>query len=448
MAITDVHATAGAADSHTARSTLELIDHIFRDVAPPDFAIRLWDGSEWSASPDTAPRTTLVLRGPHVLRQLLRPRSEAALARLHLAGEIDIEGDIFGVLPVGRAILSRGWTWRELARLGLRIATIGSGARAAGGGASTASAAAGDLPEARLRGARHSLARDRDAVTHHYNVSNRFYSLFLGRYMAYSCAIFAHADEDLDTAQRRKLDTVCRKLRLEPGHRFLDIGCGWGSQMMCAARGYGVEAVGITLSERQAELARARLAEVGLGDRCHVELRDWRSLEGAAAFDRIASVGMFEHVGRAQADEYFRTVHRLLRPGGAYLHHAIAAHAHSPRTRRPTTTGAYVFPDHELLPIGETLMRAEAAGFEVRDVENIREHYALTLRRWIAVLEERRTEAVAEVGEATWRAWRLVFAGSAEGFERNRQAVVQTLLVKPTADGRAGVPLGRADWYG
>jgi cyclopropane-fatty-acyl-phospholipid synthase len=440
MATTDVPPTARTGGSRTAGRTLELVELIFRDIAPPDLAIRLWDGSEWSAAPATPVRTKLVLRGPHVLRQLLRPRSEAALARLHLAGEIDIEGDIFGVIPVGRALLSRGWTWRELARIGLRIATLGDGA-------GTAGAAASDLPEARLRGPRHSMARDRAAVTHHYNVSNRFYGLFLGRYMAYSCAVFAHPDEDLDTAQRRKLETVCRKLRLEPGHRFLDVGCGWGSQIMCAARGYDVEAVGITLSQRQAELARARIGEARLGGRCHVEVRDWRSLAGEAVFDRIASVGMFEHVGRTTADEYFRTLYRLLRPGGAYLHHAIVAHARAPRARRPTATGAYVFPDHELLPISETLVRAEAAGFEVRDVENMREHYALTLRRWIAVLEERRDEAVAEVGEATWRAWRLVFAGSADGFERNRQGVVQTLLVKPDTDGRAGLPLARADWY-
>jgi cyclopropane-fatty-acyl-phospholipid synthase len=430
--------------SPSIERTIGVLERLFRDTEPRDFAVRLWDGTVWSPEGgSTTPRVTLVLNVPSALRGLLRPRSEAALARLYLNGDIDVEGDIFGILPVGRSILARKWSWRDMAALGVGVVRLpvatDRGAAAPHEDAS--------LLEAGLRGKPHSQRRDRTAVAHHYNVSNRFFSLFLGRHMAYSCAIFARPDEELDAAQLRKLDTICRKLRLQPGERLLDVGCGWGSLLLHAVRHYGVEAVGITLSERQAELARACIHEEGLADRCSVEVRDYRSLEGEAVFDKVASVGMFEHVGRVRAAEYFATLHRLLRPGGVYLHHSVTADANTPRARAPTLTGRYVFPDHELIPIGETLSRAEAAGFEVRDVENLREHYALTLRRWIRALEERRAEAVAEVGEPTWRAWRLVFAGSADGFEVRRQGLVQALLARPHADGRAGLPLGRQDWY-
>jgi cyclopropane-fatty-acyl-phospholipid synthase len=442
--------------SHPVGRTLDLLERIFRGVDAQDFAVRLWEGSEWapaggSASGGAPPQVTLVLNTPSALRGLLRPHSEAALAQLYLKGDIDIEGDIFAILPVGRAILSRRRGWRELAQLGIRAARLPAAdyavPRSVPRSGSGHGRHAGQLPDAELSGVPHSPARDRAAVTHHYNMSNHFYSLFLGRHMAYSCAIFARPDEDLDSAQLRKLDTICRKLRLQPGQRLLDVGCGWGSLMLHAAQHYGVTAVGITLSERQAELAAARISRAGLDQRCKVELRDYRSLEGEDVFDKVASVGMFEHVGRARAAEYFGVLLRLLRPGGAYLHHAVTADVHAPRKRGPTVTGRFVFPDHELIPIGETLGRAESAGFEVRDVENFREHYALTLRHWIRALETRREEAVADVGEATWRAWRLVFAGSAEGFERKRQGLVQSLLVKPHADGTADLPLGRSDWY-
>jgi cyclopropane-fatty-acyl-phospholipid synthase len=446
-----IHA-ASPDPSHPVGRTLDLLERVFRGVDAQDFAVRLWEGTEWSpagsSAPDGAPpQVTLVLNTPSALRGLLRPHSEAALAQLHLKGDIDIEGDIFGILPVGRAILSRRRGWRELAQLGIRAARLPAADDAVPRSGSGQGRHAGQLPDAELSGVPHSPARDRAAVTHHYNMSNHFYSLFLGRHMAYSCAIFARPDEDLDSAQFRKLDTVCRKLRLQPGQRLLDVGCGWGSLMLHAAQHYGVTAVGITLSERQAELAAARIGRAGLGQRCRVELRDYRSLEGEGVFDKVASVGMFEHVGRARASEYFGVLLRLLRPGGAYLHHAVTADVHAPLKRGPTVTGRFVFPDHELIPIGETLSRAESAGFEVRDVENFREHYALTLRHWIRALEARREEAVADVGEATWRAWRLVFAGSAEGFERKRQGLVQSLLVKPHTNGAADLPLGRTDWY-
>lgn len=415
---------------------------LFNGLSHRNFRVRLWDGTVWA--PDDAHQAdfTILVRSPAALRRLLWPHSEAALAEAYLTDALDIEGDIFAVPAVGREIIERRRTLREKVRVGLRLAAVpvdDEGSDPVSDGVAPRVAP--------LRGPVHSLARDRAAVTHHYDLSNRFYELFLDSTMAYSCAVFADADEELAPAQHRKLDLVCRKLRLQPGERLLDVGCGWGSFIIHAARAYGVEATGITLSERQAELARARIADAGLNDRCTVGVVDYRRLEDSGSFDKAVSIGMFEHVGRARAPEYFATVHRMLRPGGAYLHHTITRGASAPDSRGGTVTGRYVFPDHELLPIPENLELAEKAGFDVRDVENLREHYALTLRRWVASLEARHDEAAAEVGEATWRAWRLVFAGSAHNFETGRQGLIQALLVKPHPDGRVALPLGRGDWY-
>ncbi|MFO7892158.1 MAG: cyclopropane-fatty-acyl-phospholipid synthase family protein [Longimicrobiales bacterium] len=446
-------ATAPAAD---ATSVLAVLDEMFAGSEPLDFAVRLWDGTRWTPDGAGEPAFTLVVETPAALRRLLRPGSEAALAEAYLAGELSVEGDIFAVPDLRRVLLERDRGLTDRIRLAFLLLKLprGTGHRT-GDGDEPAGAAHGgeadatsgpELPEPELRGALHSIERDRAAVTHHYDLSNRFYSFFLDRRMVYSGAVFRHASEPLEAAQERKLDLICRKLRLEPGDRLLDIGCGWGALVMYAAAEYGAEARGVTLSERQASLARDRIRDAGLEDRCSVEVRDYREL-GDDAFDSIASVGMFEHVGRARAPDYFATIHRLLRPGGSYLHHAITANPTVEGHGGPTLSDRYVFPDHELIPIGETLSFAEEAGFDVRDVEGLREHYALTLRRWVAALEEHHAEAVAEVGEATWRAWRLIFAGAAVDFEAGRQGLAQTLLVKKEADGAAGVPLGRWDWY-
>jgi cyclopropane-fatty-acyl-phospholipid synthase len=433
--------TVSPPDAPGTTAALELLQTLLADIRPP-VAVRLWDGS--TTLPAADPALTIVVRRPAALWRLIAGGNEAALADVHLRGDIDLEGDIFAVLPVARALLNRpNRGLGERARLALGAARVLRARPAApSGGTGT-----GPRRWASLRGRRHSEDRDSAAVRHHYDVSNRFYSLFLDPAMVYSCAVFAHADEDLAGAQLRKLDLICRKLRLRPGERLLDIGCGWGSLMLHAAREYGVEADGITLSERQAELARERIAAAGLADRCRVHLVDYRSFEGAGSFDKISSVGMFEHVGRARAADYFRNVHRLLRPGGAYLHHAIAGDPRVPHRYAPSLANLYVFPDHELVPVGDTIASAELIGLELRDVENLREHYALTLRRWVATLEARHAETAAEVGEATWRAWRLVFAGAAFNFENGRHRLVQALFVKPDAAGRVGLPLERRDWY-
>ncbi|MGK7311622.1 MAG: class I SAM-dependent methyltransferase [Candidatus Longimicrobiales bacterium M2_2A_002] len=425
-----------------ASTTLDALRDLFDGIEIRNFDVRLWDGTTWAPDGAADPAFTLVVERAGALRSLLHAGSEAALVEAYLVGDLSIEGDIYAVPPFGRALLRQRLGLGRRARIALRLLRLPKD----DGDGALPGEEPGGLPAAKLHGELHSIERDRAAVTHHYDLSNAFYSLFLDPRMVYSCAVFRHPDEDLETAQLRKLDLICRKLRIREGDRLLDVGCGWGALIIHAAREYGALATGITLSQRQAELARSRIREAGLDGRCRVEVRDYRELQDEA-FDRIASVGMFEHVGHERAAEYFATIHRLLRPGGSYLHHAITANPLGPPQPGPSLSDTFVFPDHELIPIGETLTYAEEEGFDIRDLEALREHYALTLRRWIAALERNRAAAVAEVGEPTWRAWHLMFAGSAIDFEANRQEISQVLMVKPRADGSAGIPLGREDWY-
>jgi cyclopropane-fatty-acyl-phospholipid synthase len=279
------------------------------------------------------------------------------------------------------------------------------------------------------------------AVRHHYDVSNDFYSLVLGPSMVYSCAYFADEDDTLEAAQERKLDLICRKLALSPGDRLLDIGCGWGSLLLHAAAHYGVHAVGITLSEPQARLAQTRAREQVLEDRIEVRVADYRELTGRS-FDKIASVGMYEHVGLSELDEYTRTVRELLRPGGLFLNHGIARLA-SVQPTSDTFISRYVFPDGELHPVTDLMLALQHAELEIRDVESLREHYPITLRRWLANLSARHDEAVAMVGDQRDRAWQLYMLGSAQAFEAGEITVYQVLVTRP--DGPHGLPLDRAE---
>ncbi|MEA2007960.1 MAG: cyclopropane-fatty-acyl-phospholipid synthase family protein, partial [Chloroflexota bacterium] len=297
---------------------------------------------------------------------------------------------------------------------------------------------------ARVSGNRHSVARDQQAVTYHYDISNDFYALFLDKNLIYSCAYFEHDGEDLDTAQERKLDYLCRKLRLKPGERLLDIGCGWGGLVIHAAKQYGVEALGITLSQPQVDLANERIRQAGLSDRCRVEVRDYRQVSGT--FDKLVSVGMFEHVGEDLLPAYFQKAWDLLPEGGVFLNHGIGRNTNIPWNRRTTFLNRYVFPDGELEPIHHTLQEAEKVGFEVRDVESLREHYALTLRHWMRHLEANHEKVLQCVSESTYRVWRLYMAGSVRGFDIGRVNLYQTLLVKAPRQS-SGLPWTRADWY-
>jgi cyclopropane-fatty-acyl-phospholipid synthase len=295
--------------------------------------------------------------------------------------------------------------------------------------------------EARLRGRRHSRERDAAAISHHYDVSNAFYRMVLGPSLTYSCAVFRDPSDRLEEAQANKYELICRKLDLRPGMRLLDVGCGWGGMAMHAAAHHGVRAVGVTLSRRQAELAEKRVVEAGLSSQVEIRVQDYREVDDGP-YDAISSIGMFEHVGEARLGDYFGRLRTLLRPGARLLNHGIShPPGHRARLPRRSFANRYVFPDGELHEVGRVVSLVQGAGFEMRHVESLREHYALTLRRWVANLESAWEDAVHEVGEPRARVWRLYMAGSAVNFESGRTQIHQVLATPSTEDGHSGMPL-------
>src|SRR4051812_9287075 len=399
--------------------------------------LRAWDGS--IAGPEAAPVVTV--RSPRALRRLVWAPGELGLARGYVAGELDVDGDLFTTFG---ALSSAGRLAPNASFTGLSLAARLSLVRTA-----AALRLIGPPPppppeEVRLRGRgrRHSRGRDAAAISHHYDVGNDFYGLVLGPSMVYSCAVWADEGTGLDAAQEAKLDLVCRKLGLRPGVRLLDVGCGWGSLALHAAQRYGADVVGITLSAAQAERARQRVAAAGLDDRITIRVQDYREVADGP-FDAIASIGMAEHVGRAAMGSYVAALHSLLRPGGRLLNHAIAWSAGPTTWDDDTLIARYVFPDGELLPLAETVGAIEDGGFEVVDVEALRRHYALTLRAWVERLEKHWDQAVALTSEGRARVWRLYMAASALSFEAGKLGVDQVLAVKP---GGEPPPLRRTDW--
>jgi cyclopropane-fatty-acyl-phospholipid synthase len=414
--------------------------------------IRAWDGSE--AGPPGAP--VLVVNHRRALRRLLWRPGELGLARSWVAGDIEVDGDLYEALD-----RLAGLFWERTPApggirniLGRAAALRDPGLRAAA--RELVSLAGFGLPPLppreevrRRRGVLHSPHRDKAAVSHHYDVGNDFYELVLGPSMVYSCAYWEEGTERsaLEEAQRAKLDLICRKLALRAGDRLLDVGCGWGALVIHAALHYGVRAVGITLSAEQAAYARKRIAAEGLTDKVEIRVQDYRDVRDGP-YDAISSVGMAEHVGSARYREYAEVLHGLVKPGGRLLNHQIA--------RRPVPDedhyrvdefiDAYVFPDGELASIGTTVSLLEEVGFEVRDVEVIREHYALTLRQWVANLETHWNEAVRLTSPGRARVWKLYMAASAISFERNRIGVNQVVAVRTPPSGDSGLPLRTRDW--
>ena len=417
----------------SGRESLAFVQRLFRDVPRRDFAVRLWDGTLWEGEPGTPPRFTLHLRHPGALRRMFWRVSQISLGEAFIYGDFDVKGDLEAAFDLAEGMLHPSLSWSEKMRCAGFLLGLPAPPRA------------GNARRTHLHGTLHSRRRDARAISYHYDVSNDFYRLWLDPEMVYSCAYFADAAESLESAQRRKLDYICRKLRLRPGERLLDIGCGWGSLLLHAVRNYGVDAVGITLSRAQAELARERIAAEGLAERCHVEIMDYRELDEPECFDKLVSVGMFEHVGEGRLGGYFERAFRLLRPGGVFLNHGIASTHTAQLPPGESFIDRYVFPDGELLPIATTLGTAEASGFEVRDLESLREHYALTLRHWVRRLEQAYAQACRVTDEVTCRIWRLYMAGSAQGFRVGRLNLYQALLYKPGGD--SSLPLTRADWY-
>ncbi|WP_405617165.1 class I SAM-dependent methyltransferase [Streptomyces sp. NBC_01508] len=413
--------------------------------APLPVRIRTWDGSE--SGPPGAP--TLVFRHRRALRRLLWKPGELGLARGWVAGEIDIDGDLYAALGLIAGLVWERDADAKAAVHPLRDPRLRAAAKGLVGIVGPWPPPPPPLEEVRRRsGALHTKHRDRAAISHHYDVGNDFYEMVLGTSMVYSCAYFEEPGATLEDAQRDKLDLVCRKLGLREGERLLDVGCGWGSMAIHAAREYGVQVTGVTLSREQAAYARKRIADEGLTDRIEIRVQDYRDVKDGP-YDAISSIGMAEHVGSVRYREYADDLFALLKPGGRLLNHQIARRPEKDesRYRIDDFIDAYVFPDGELAPLGRTVATLEEAGFEARDVESLREHYALTLRHWVRNLERHWPEAVRATSPGRARVWRLYMAASALSFEHNRIGVNQILAVRPRESGASALPLRARTWH-
>jgi cyclopropane-fatty-acyl-phospholipid synthase len=428
--------TAAALDAAVAPSR-RVLEEILSGLRPRFFDVRFWDGSVWPGDPNST-RFTLVLRHPGAVRRMFWPPRPLSFASAYVYDDFDVEGDVLAfphlcdylirqvpALPLARRLRLAWRIWR-LPRL--------------------APPRAGRQP-AQLTGQPHSRQRDREAIRYHYDLPDLFFEKILDPFMQYTTGVFDSPQDSLEAAQERKLDLICRKLRLRAGDRVLDVGCGWGGLVTFAAKNYGAYVVGVTLSRSQAEWARARVRAAGLEEHCRIELADYRDLDEGEPFDHITTIEVAEHFGGGQFPTYFAKCWRLLCPGGTLLHQQITLTGQQGMPRLADAfMHAFVFPDAELLPVSFTLRHAERQGFEVCDVEGFREHYPLTLRRWLANLESREDELVAATDEATYRIFRLYFAGAAFDFEKGIYNLHQVLLARPDG-GRTGLPLGRADWY-
>lgn len=425
----------GTVTKSVADSLATMFERIFQGSLPVE--IILWDGSR------LGPRGhgSLRLNGPDALRRLVWSPDELGLARAFVCGDIDVAGDAATVL---RRLQDR---MPGDVRIALKaIPEIIAATHRLGAIGRPPSRPA---EEAVPSGIRHSLRRDREAISHHYDVGNDFYELVLGPAMTYSCARFTTPETTLEAAQAAKHELVCRKLGLDEDARtqrprLLDVGCGWGSMAIHAASEHDVDVVAVTISTEQAAHAQQRVERLGLGDRVEIRVQDYREITDGP-FDTISSIGMAEHVGSKRMGEYFERLHRLLRPGGRFLNHAIASVGGSKLGRR-SFVYRYVFPDGELLDVADTIRFMERAGFEVRDVENLREHYATTLRHWVANLKEHWDEAVALVGEERARVWLLYMSGSINGFDDAGLQIDQTLGVRLDPSGRSDIPSTRTAW--
>lgn len=414
-------------NDRSPHSCEKLLPSLFRNYTGPNFALRFWDGTSWICRSSEPAEFAIALHSSRVLEALASRPDEITLGEAFVRKELEIEGDLLRVFDFAEFLFSKrpGALHRAL-RMLLRFWH--------------------DLQLTFRHGVRHSQSRDKAAISMHYDQPVEFYRPWLGPTLVYSCAYFRSPDDTLDEAQTQKLDLICRKLRLQPGEEFLDIGCGWGSLVLHAAQNYGVNARGITISHIQHKVAMQRIRSAGLERHCQVELRDYRACgEWEGAFEKIASVGMYEHVGLANLTTYFSTVRRLLKPGGVFLNHGIAR-ARWSAPRRDSFIERYVFPDGRLVTLTEAVDAAEQAGFEVRDSENLREHYTRTLSLWVDGLRRHKEELLGLVPESTWRTWLLYTAGCSAAFRRGDIAVHQVLLSRSDR-GKSRLPLTREDWF-
>jgi cyclopropane-fatty-acyl-phospholipid synthase len=424
-----------------ARDASELLIRLFKNFTGQG-AIRLWDGTTVlfgsAAGTGSAPSPfTLVFHRPEVIGSMVLGWDRLRLAEAYFRGDIDIEGDFFQALGLKDQLSTIRLSWLD------RLRVLRRAARLLLRQSNGHSLAPIEQPQKGGRVKIHSRSENSIAVQFHYDLSNEFYALWLDRAMVYSCAYFQSADDGLEHAQTAKLDLICRKLCLQPGDRLLDIGCGWGALVIHAAKHYGVEAHGVTLSHAQLALAQARVDGSGLQHHIKVEYRDYRDLDGLSVYDKISSVGMFEHVGLNNLPTYFATVHRLLKPSGLFLNHGITHDVEGWKTTLSTEfINRYIFPDGQLDTVSNVQRVMEGARFEIEDVESLRSHYALTLRHWVARLEAKHAQALHHVNEATYRVWRLYMAACALEFETGEIGVYQ-LLASKRDGGLSTLPLTR-----
>ena len=437
-------------DNSQAKAAVRIVQRLLSSFQG-SASLRLWNGANYAVGNivvQAAPLFTLIVRDPAVLRRLVfSKRNPIALADAYFRGLLDVEGDLYAALRLKPHLQHLSLTTFERATLVLDALRLPSSTSAITVKESTIAPPKPAFEVGSKITHHHTKHSDRAAISFHYDVSNEFYKLWLDEQMVYSCAYFETPSDTLEQAQRNKLDHICRKLRLQPGERFLDIGCGWGAMVCWAAQHYGVKAHGITLSQKQFDYATERIARLGLQDRVTVEIRDYRDLQGEAVYDKISSIGMFEHVGLANLPVYNATVLRVLRPGGLFLNHGIT---HDEEGWRPTVDtefiNRYVFPGGELDTISNILRGMEHAAFEIHDVENLRAHYAITLREWVKRLEAKHEEALQFVSEDAYRVWRFYMAACAVEFEAEGTGIYQVLASK-RGGGTLPVPLSRRDLY-
>ena len=429
-------ANPGRQISEAARPSAQFLDGILEGYTPRDFAIRFWDGSFIGPDPDVPARFSLVINHPGAVRQAFWPKNKSAFGEAYIYDDLDIVGDAIAAVRMLSKLPARPMSVLEKMQLFEQLLAMPDECK----------------PRRREKGAQlegdqRSRQRDQQAIEYHYDETpSEFYALCLDKNMQYTCGYFSRPDEDIDTAQQRKLEHICRKLRLKPGDRLIDFGCGWGGLITYAAKHFGADATGVSISKEQIKWTNREIERHGLEDRCRIVYSDYRDFPEDQQFDKAVSVGFIEHLGESMMPIFFGKVWRLLREQGLYLHHGITA---APFVAEPVWkpfTHKYVFPDGELVPITNTLDELTKAGFEIRDVESLREHYIYTLARWLERLEANRDEAIRLTDEVNYRIFRIYFAGAIEGFRTHTYNLNQTLVIKSGVQ-PTSLPLTRHDWY-
>lgn len=415
---------------------LDFIARPLEGYGPRDFAMRFWDGTVVGPDPGQPARFTLVFNHAGAMRTMFWPFNKASVGEAYIYDDFDVEGDIVALVDVLFYMNRKRFSVLQKLSLFRQMLKMPKTAKPRTG-----------RQGVQLQGSQRTEGRDKQAIEYHYDgPPSEFFRLFLDQYMQYTCGYFHSPDEDIDTAQERKLDYVCRKLRLKPGERLIDFGCGWGGLITFAAKNYGVKATGVSISQEQIRWTNREIDRMGVKDRCKIEYMDYRKVPENEPYDKAVSVGFAEHLGEKMFPTLFGKIWRLLRPGGCYLHHAITF---KPNTAFPPWRAfalKYVFPDGELVPIPKTVRHLADAGFEIRDVESLREHYIYTLRCWLRLLEQNHAEAVRLTDEVNYRIFRIYFAGAIKGFQQAMYNLNQTLVVK-SGDKESGLPLTRAEWY-